>query len=115
MGTADTSPIGSPRRPVLAMHMPGSFTGARVLTFLPETLPEQLRRIINSFGLQPAVVQGGRLVEELSVPPRYLLELSVSLNELEGEMVLAEMIPDRAESLASPDWEVRSIENEEYL
>ena len=62
--------------------------------FLPETLPEQLRWTISSFSLQPAAVQGGRLVEELSVLPRYLLELSVSLNELEGEMVLAEMILD---------------------
>ena len=83
--------------------------------FLPETLPKQLRRTISLFGLQPAAVQGGRLVEELLVPPRYLLELSVSLNELEGEMVLAEMIPDQAESPASPDWEVRSVKNEEYL
>ena len=87
----------------------------RVLTFLPETLPEQLRRTISSFGLQPAAVQGGCLVEEPSVLPRYLLELSVSLNKLEGEMVLVEMIPDQAESPASPDWEVRSVENEEYL
>ena len=108
------NPRANPVPRALAMQVPGDFTGPRVVTFLPENLPDQLRAIIRSSGLQPGAVQGGRLIEELSVPSRYLLELTVSLSTLEGDTLLAELVPDRMESPGSPRWEVGSHEGEVF-
>jgi hypothetical protein len=94
----------------LAMRTPGSFTGPRIVSFLPDRLPDQLQALMRSSGLPSNAVFQGRLVEEAMAPSRFLLELAVSLSDLEGDMVLSSMVPDRAES---PEWETRSIENEE--
>ena len=54
------------------------------------------------------------MIEELSVPLRYLLELKVSLSTLEGDTLLAEMVPDRMESPDLPRWEVGLHEGEVF-
>ena len=48
------------------------------------------------------------------VPSRYLFELTVSLSNLEGDTLLAEMVPDRMESPDLPRWEVGSHEGEVF-
>ena len=53
-------------------------------------------------------------MEGLSVPSRYLLELTVSLSTLEGDTLLAEMVPDMMESRDLPRWEVGLHEGEVF-
>ena len=106
------SPPTSLGLPDLTMQTPGNFTGARVISFLPESLAGQLQRIIHSSDL--LAVQEARLVEELSVPPRWILEFAMSLSELEGETLLSTTVPDRADSPGSPRWETGSHEGDVF-
>jgi hypothetical protein len=53
----------------------------------------------------------GRLRQSLGLDG-YHLDLSVRLSEAEGNWLLSQFIPDRAES---PEWECGSVENEELF
>ena len=92
-----------------ATNLPVGWTGPRIVSFLPDRLPEQLQATMLSFGLPPQQVQGGRLVQEMGVTSNWTLELSVSLSEIEGEGIFSSLLTDRAES---PAWESGSVENE---
>jgi hypothetical protein len=80
------------------------------MTWLPRDLPGQLQELLSASRLPPTAVQSGRLVENLSNPPQWSLELTVALSEQEGEAVLGSLLVDRSET---PEWEVRSDENAE--
>ena len=45
-----------------ATSLPVGWTGPRIVSFLPDRLPEPLQATMLSFGLPPQQVQGGRLV-----------------------------------------------------
>jgi hypothetical protein len=109
-GSVDTSPtqsLDAAREP--AMPTPTRWTGPRIVTFLPDTLPDQLQATLSSYGLPPRAVQGGRLVQDSSSLARWSLELTIGLSEFEGEGVLSSLMVDRSES---PGWEQGSVENE---
>ena len=89
--------------------LPVGWTGPRIVSFLPDHLPEPLQATMLSFGLPPQRVQGGRLVQEVGVTSNWTLELSVSLSGVGGGGIFSSLLTDRAES---PAWESGSVENE---
>jgi hypothetical protein len=82
----------------LTMGTPGSWAGPRVVTWLPQDLPDQVQVLMRSSGLPPAAVQGGRLVQALSIPSVWSLELSVEISEEEGNEILGSLLQDRSET-----------------
>src|ERR1700733_1065001 len=108
VGSGATCPIPRVDPQGLATETSGVWSGPRAVTWLPDYLPEQLQVLMRTSGLPRAAVYGSRLVQNLSEPPRWSLEMSVDISEREGDALLGSLLTDRMES---PDWEARSDEN----
>ena len=101
------------------MVLPGSFVGstirrptsgvvpspqrAIVTSFLPPTLPTQVRDLLRGLSSLDHPVLGGSLISRGLADPRWELTTTVSLSELEGEILLSSLLCDRAEELGDLD------------
>ena len=109
---ATPRPVGTSRmKSPEAVDSPMRANRPMVLTDLPHAGPELIQTVLESLSGEDLFGMYGRLVETVGASPAWMLEVSVPLTDRSGEALLSALtMEDRMES---PDWEVRSVENDD--